>query len=375
MLRRFSAAAAVGAVLLLSGTNPASAQYGGYGGWGGWGGGAWGGGGGVTATGDIARGYGALAAGAGYYNEQTAVANSINANTAMNWNEYWYQSQQAVNHKYYQRIAAKQASNVKSHKELYARLRDNPNQYDIYRGDALNVIYDELCSPKIYLRGLKTGGTKFPGEMIRDVPFQYAQAAVTSTVHQVMTKGSAPAILKTAVFQPENQQMAEIAQKIRDENEKDGTIDPETLDAAEETLKKLQAKVATNLKAGSKDRQDAERFLKSALGLSRMLRTPAINVLLSDVSKHPEATVGDLLLFMKSFNLRFGVADDPRERAVYNELYPLLVKLRDEAYPDRKPEAPSPDASGNADSPLDFFSEMDAKSAAKTPAPPAPKAK
>src|SRR6185437_1421945 len=42
--------------------------YGGYG-WGGWGGGE-------TVQGSIARGMGAYAAGAGYYNQQTAVANS-----------------------------------------------------------------------------------------------------------------------------------------------------------------------------------------------------------------------------------------------------------------------------------------------------------
>ena len=373
MLRRFLATAAVGTVLLF-GAKPASAQ--GYGGYGGWGGGDWGGGGGGTVYGNNARGAGILAAGAGVYNLDTAEARSINANTAMNWNEYWYQSQQAANHKYYQRMAAKQASNVKSHKELFERLRDNPNQYDIYRGDALNVIFDELCNPKIYLRGLKSGGTKFSGEMIRNIPYQYASAAVTTTVHQVLTKGSAPAALKTEIYRPEMTKLAEIAKDIKDEDAKDGAIDPETLDAAEDTLKKLSVKVAANMKAGSKDRQDSERFLKSATGLSKMLRTPAINVLLSDVDKHPEATVGDVILFMKSFNLRFGVADDPQERAVYNELYPLLVKIRDEAYPDRKPEAPgSPDSTGNADHPADFFSEMDAKAAAKTPAPPAPKAK
>jgi len=320
----------------------------------------------------MARGMGVFAAGAGYYNQSTAVANSINANTAMNWNEYLYQSQQAVNKKYYARLAEKQKTNVKANEDIYKRLRDNPNQYDIYRGDAMNVIFDELCSPKVYIRGLKSSSIRFPGEMIRDVPFNYAQAAITNTVDQIMTKGSAPAVLHKEVFSPENQQLKVIGAKIREEDAKDGTIDPETLDQAEDLIKKLQAKVARELPSGSKDRLAADKFLKSALGLSKMLRTPAINVLLAGVDKHPETTVADLLMFMKSFNLRFGVADAPRERQVYDELYPLMVKLRDEAFPNRKPElrdTPEP----NPEHAAEFFSKMDEKALDHKAVPPPPK--
>jgi hypothetical protein len=56
------------------------AGYGGYG-WGGWGGGR-------TLGGNVASGMGNFAAGAGSYNVQTAQARSMNAQTAMQWNEY-----------------------------------------------------------------------------------------------------------------------------------------------------------------------------------------------------------------------------------------------------------------------------------------------
>ena len=57
--------------------------YGGYG-WGGWGGG------GSTVQGNVASGMGNFAAGAGAYNVQTAQARAMNANTAMQWNDYMY---------------------------------------------------------------------------------------------------------------------------------------------------------------------------------------------------------------------------------------------------------------------------------------------
>src|SRR4051812_29494536 len=86
-------AAAVSAVALVCLGGEARAQYGypvGYGGYG-WGG--WGGGGGQTVQGNVARGLGAYAAGAGAYNEQTAVARSINADTVTKFNEYMWESQ------------------------------------------------------------------------------------------------------------------------------------------------------------------------------------------------------------------------------------------------------------------------------------------
>lgn len=372
MFRRLTATVALGAALMAF-ASPANAQFGYPGGYGGYGWGGWGGGGGQTVQGSIAQGMGVFAAGAGYYNQATAEATAINANTAMNWNEYWYQAQQNTNRQYYAKMAARKKDNIENRNAIYTRLRDNPSKYDIYRGDAMNVVYDQISAPKVYIRGLSTASVKFHGEMIRDIPFQYASAAITSTVHQVMTKGSAPKVLMTDAFKPENLQLREVGQQIRDENERDGSIDPETLDKAEALIKALQKKVATNLKPGA-EKTDTERWLKSALGLSRMLRTPAISVLLSDADKHPEATVGDLLMFMKSFNLRFGVADTARERMVYDELYPLLVKLRDEAYPKGKPDL-GEDTEGNVQHPADFFQKMDEKAFDNgQPTPPSPAA-
>src|SRR5208337_2165664 len=80
------ACASVFALALIQGAC-AQAQWGYPGGYGGYG---WGGWGGQTAQGDIARGLGAYAMGAGYYNQQTAVANSINTDTVMRWNQYVY---------------------------------------------------------------------------------------------------------------------------------------------------------------------------------------------------------------------------------------------------------------------------------------------
>jgi hypothetical protein len=126
----------------------------------------------------------------------------------------------------------------------------------------------------------------------------------------------------------------------------------------EAAIKAPQAKASAKLAANTRDCTESERFLKAAAGLTRMLRTPAINVLLADVDEHPHTTVGDLLGFMKAFNLRFGVADDLREWKVYDQLYPLLAKLSDEPRPERKAGPPAK-AEANSEHPIEFFSSME----------------
>jgi hypothetical protein len=82
--------------------------------------------------------------------------------------------------------------------------------------------------------------------------------------------------------------------------------------------------------AGFAARRDAAAYLKGLSGLCRLLGTPAAAVLTAGAEGAPETTLADLLSVMSQNGLRFGVALTPRQRAVYNELYPLLVSLRDE---------------------------------------------
>jgi hypothetical protein len=92
----------------------ARVQYrypGGYGGcgWGGWGDAQ-------TPGSSMARGMGIFAAGAGMYNENTAAARSMNADTTMRWNEYIYESS---------RVAAKKHSEFMRRRKQFTIERYN----------------------------------------------------------------------------------------------------------------------------------------------------------------------------------------------------------------------------------------------------------
>src|SRR5689334_22049643 len=135
MLRALRLTIGVG-VLLTIASGGAHAQYGydyGYpGGYGGYGWGGWG----ATPQGDMARGLGAFAMGAGSYNVQTAQANSINADTVMRWNQANWETQHAINISYYYRRMRRRERNIRVQGDIYDRLRNHPNQTDIENGDA-----------------------------------------------------------------------------------------------------------------------------------------------------------------------------------------------------------------------------------------------
>jgi hypothetical protein len=357
--------AAIAAIAALQGGS-ANAQYGypaGYGayGWGGWGGG------GQTVQGSIASGMGAFAAGAGQYNVQTAQARSINANTVMNWNNYCYLSQQEANRKYQTRMAQKRYGDEQARSKIASRLRDNPEPRDIYSGDALNVAYDEVSNPSIYIKTLSAANVKIGGEAVRNIPFQYAAAAITTSFHDVANKAKVPAVLKTPAFDVERNGLKAIAPTLRSQVEEGGTPDAALLDKALKLVEAAEAKVESTLERNSRDRVDAEKYLKSLHGLLKMLQTPAIDVLLAGVEKRPDTTLAELLNFMRAFSLRFGPANTPQQRAIYDRLYPQLVSLRDTVAPALASAAPP--EGGHADA-GEFFSGMDTRDLRKKVTPP-----
>ena len=180
----------LGLVLILSVTGgTARAQYGwGWGGWGGWGG--------ETPQGSIARGLGALYAGAGMYNEQTAVARSINEDTWQRWNQYLYLSNEEATRKYLAKKNFDTQNNKNAYNSIIKRLQDNPTAKDVDDGDALNAALDQLSDPRIQSSSLRMASDKIPANIIAEIPFRYASEAVTIIMSNLKGAKQWPAALE-----------------------------------------------------------------------------------------------------------------------------------------------------------------------------------
>ena len=103
----------------------------------------------------------------------------------------------------------------------------------------------------------------------------------------------------------------------------------ETLREARTAIKSLQEKVAKAYPQGTQNRDQSDNFLKALYGLTKMLEDPNVEQFLKGLDRYPTTTLGHLITFMHSFGLRFGAAKTPIQEATYDQLYPILVGLRD----------------------------------------------
>ncbi len=359
------------AAIVASAQATAHAQYyypGGYGGWGGWGGG-------TTAAGSAARGMGVFAAGAGVYNQQTAQARSMNVDTGMRLNEYIYQSQAVSTKKYHQELAARRNLVNATADETARRLRENPTPADIRSGDALNVVLDQVNSPQAYLRTAQLASKSIPSSLVKNIPFKYAIQAITISLGELSQRGVPDALRDNPAFEQERQAVRAILKDAKQESDSTGQVSPEKLSKARTAIKALKDKVDATLEQGAPGRKESDNFLKALFGLTKMLETPDVSRFLKELDTVPSTTLGELLGFMNSFNLRFGPADSGPQQAAYSQLYPLLVALRDEVGPQAQAAANTPVASPNPKNATDFFSDMQynhLQQAGAVPAPPAP---
>ena len=85
-----------------------------------------------------------------------------------------------------------------------------------------------------------------------------------------------------------------------------------------------------------------------------------------------KTTVGNLIAFMHVYNLRFGAATTPRQKMIYETLYPVLDQVRDRVVTETKLE-PTEKAQANPSHLGDVFSKMDLDQLEGKPKKDAPK--
>jgi hypothetical protein len=357
---------AVGFVLISSIMGSAAhAQYWGYGGWG-WGG--WG----ATPQGDFARGAAAYAMGAGIYNYDTAVATSINADTAMRVNQYVFEAtmEEARRH------AARLNADVAKNKALYAahekQIQDNPTPQQIENGDALNAAVAQLSDPRLGSSAVRAASAPVDAKIIAEVPFQNASERVTIMLDELKKALNWPAVFEEPRFSEDKKAFDDVVARARKEDE-EGDISPKTIQEAKNLINDLRAKLEAQPLKDPEDNREALRFVKSFTILVGLLDKPDIRQALSELRKVKNTTIGHLLGFMHAFNLRFGPATTLREKQAYQQLYAILDQTRDQILAEAKLDNTAT-ARANPSHLSDFFQNMDeSRLRQRTPQPPPPR--
>jgi hypothetical protein len=113
--------------------------------------------------------------------------------------------------------------------------------------------------------------------------------------------------------------------------------------------------------ASSTDRDKALTYLKNLKVFLKMLKSPDFDRALKDVDQYQSTTVGHLLAFMHTYNLRFGPARTQEQQALYRKLYPILRADRDTVLSGGSSGGAVPSASPPPPIPGQFFQGVDDK--------------
>jgi hypothetical protein len=321
----------------------------------GWGWDAWGGWG-STPQGSIAQGMGHYYAGAGIFNERTAIADSINADTLMRWNDYIYQANDEAARRYVARRRANSANVREQNESIITRIRDNPTARDIEMGDALNAAVNQLTDPRVSSGALRLATAPIEASVVREIAFRNAGAAVVIVLSQIKAVTKWPAALEAPRFAADKLAFEQIVDKAIKEDE-DGEVSSDTLKSAHDLVNGLRVKLAAEPLEAVKAREEANRFLKTLAGLVRLLERADTTEAFNQLRTIETTTLGNLIAFMEIYNLRFGAATTPRQRAVYRDLFVQIDAVRDQVVKDVK-ASENPSFLSNLNPVFDFFGQL-----------------
>ncbi len=301
----------------LSSASPARAQYGYGGGWGGWGA--------STPGSSMARGLGMLGMGAGMYNRSTAQARSINVNTTMRWNQAMFNGSRVGARMFAAREKALKEQNETAYSGVRDRIRNHPTSRDVTDGDALNAVLDVLLNPTNADSSLQQIKTPIRAETIANIPFEVASEGMSVCLDRMTMDGQWPQAVLGDEFKAERVGLRKAIQAAL-EADKQGEVDPDTVAAVQAAIDRLRTKFEKVVPQSSPDYVSAHWAIKAMDGLTKMLYSPQMDKVLSELEDYQGATIGDLLSFMQAFNLRFGPANSYRQRLIYQKIYPMLAE-------------------------------------------------
>jgi hypothetical protein len=291
----------------------ASAQWGYPTGYGGYGMSKWGA---DPASGYMA-GLGSYARGQGVYQEDKAKADAINVDTMIKWNKALRARQKAL----------REENRKKAIKDEAAR-EVRVERLELRDGTTLNNLLLQVldADPGV----VQSGRAKnvISAAAIREIPFEWDSEAITICIDQMTASDALPPVLMRPSYVDLRNALHSAVQVALDEDAR-GTVSSATSKRIAEAVSKFRAeflKTSSDFELGYMDALDYFTVMAS---LSRLLNDPSMQAFLKQLDNGQERTVGDLIVFMNSHNLRFGAATTDHQIAIYEGLVPVLTAIRD----------------------------------------------
>jgi hypothetical protein len=287
---------------------------------------------GSTPAGDYLRGVGIAAQGMGIYNESTARANQINAETEIRVSDYIREIIRLDTRARAARRAYWQAKDREAFEAIQKRILESPEERDVMNGDSLNATLDKLMDPKIQESSFRYAKVDLSVDDIRRIPFKLAEKNEKFSMSRLSPKGKGkwPVAFQDDAFALERRGYERALDNAL-EQAIEGKVSQKALKDLEDAVDNLRRKLDQVVgPSRERDYLEARKQLDELGATPRLLRTHTVEQALGEIDKYSGTTVNDLRLFMQKYNLRFAAADTPDERKLYPGLYAAaLVQQRE----------------------------------------------
>jgi hypothetical protein len=270
----------------------------------------------------------------GVLNEKTAIAGQINANTFMTLNEYFAAVSKSEGHEHAERRRQELKKINDLRKQRYDRIHDNPDMRDVFTGDALNDILNDLTDPKVDDSTSRFAQVPLDAGLIRQIPFKLGEKGETFSMNRLSMK-------KKWVVQFQNDRYKLLCEDYQRavQNALDLAIDGRMKDKAIAAVEKAVDNLEDTLKRDSfladprnqRLYSEAKYQLDTLRRTERLFMTEQMQPVFTDIDIYSGTTVHELRLFMRRHRLSFANADSYDERDLFPKLYTALKLHRDKA--------------------------------------------
>jgi hypothetical protein len=286
---------------------------------------------------DPASGYmaglGSYARGQGVYQLEKAKADSINVDTMIKWNKALRARQAALREENRKKA-------VKQEAEREVRVE----QINLRDGTTLNKLLSEIFDGDPTVARSGRAKTPLSPSAIREIPFEWDSEAITICIDQMTGKDGLPEMLSRPTYVDERNALRAAVEPALAEDAK-GNVSDEARKRIALAISAFRSRFTKTSNDFDSGYQDALDYFSTLASLSRLLNDPSMKSFLAQLDGGQERTVGDLIVFMNAYNLRFGPATTEHQLEIYTRLVPALETIRD-APNSEKAGAPEPDRTG-----------------------------
>ncbi len=293
---------------------------------------------GSTAPGDYLRGVGIEAAGMGMYNWNTAVAESIHANTSIRVDQYVREVLRQGRVLYAtQRKEAKDRFDA-NYAAIRKRIEEHPQAIDLMSGQALNAVLDKLDDPLISESAFRQSQARLSIEDLRKITFKLGEKGASFSIRQLTSrdKGRWPVAFQDERYAPERREY-ERALDDALEHMAARKMPNEVIESYMAATQAFVAKLRADPWANADWRRvEANNYIATMRKAGDLLKIQEIQGALVELDNYGGTSINDLRRFMQRHKLRFAGAESPDERTLYPRLYESFVAVKELVLDDGK---------------------------------------